>query len=122
MTTFQTVDVLSTSTGVLLGDIGGVYKVVSFLVGRDVFTHELVTYGKQAAAAIKIAVPSVPTKDDAGHVNGTNFAEFRDEWIGRIGTTIELPDSLRDCLANDRNALSTLRDLVPDDKIVIIND
>lgn len=122
MTTFATVDVLSTTTGRLLGDIGGVYRVVSYLVGRDVFTHELVTYGKRAAAAIKAAVPAVPTSEDAEHVDGDNFAAFRDSWIQKLGSEIELPDSLRECLADDRNALDTLRDLVPAEKIIVIDN
>lgn len=46
---FATVDVLSTSTGILLGDIGGVYKVTSYLIGRDAFTHDLAFYGRSAA-------------------------------------------------------------------------
>ena len=43
MARFLTVDVLSTTTGRLLGKIDGVYEVVSYLVGRDVYTHELLT-------------------------------------------------------------------------------
>lgn len=121
MTTFATVDVLSTTTGRLLGDIGGVYRVVSYLVGRDVFTHELVTYGRRAAAVIKSAVPAVPTAEDAEHVSGDNFAAFRDSWIQKLGGEIDLPDSLRECLADDRNALDTLRDLVPAEKIIVID-
>lgn len=120
MARFLTVDVLSTTTGRLLGKIDGVYEVVSYLVGRDVYTHELLTYGAPAAAAIKAAIPGVPTKADAAHVNGMNFASFRDEWILRLGGYIDLPDSLRECLADDRGPLSTLRDLVPENKIVVI--
>lgn len=105
-----------------MGDIGGVYRVVSYLVGRDVFTHELVTYGRRAAAAIKSAVPAVPTSEDAEHVNGDNFAAFRDGWVQKLGSEIELPDSLRECLADDRNALDTLRDLVPAEKIIVIDN
>lgn len=119
--TFDTVDVLSTATGVLLDDIGGVYRVVSYLVGRDVFIHELVTYGKQAAAAIKAAVPSVPTKEDGASLGRENFKTFRDDWLSRLGRTIELPDSLSGCLADGRNAVDTLADLGSRDKIIVVD-
>lgn len=117
---FTTCDVLSTSTGRLLGKIDGVYAVVSFLVGRPVFTHEIVTYGKQASAALKAAIPSLPVKGDAEHVTGENYREELKKWEEQFGSEIDLPDSLRDCLADDRDALSTLHDLVPEDRIVTI--
>ena len=35
---FPTHAVLSVSSGKLMGDIGGLYSVISFLIGRDAFT------------------------------------------------------------------------------------
>ncbi len=121
MTTFATEDILSTTTGRLLGDIGGVYKVVSYLVGRSVYTLELLTYGERAAAAIKAAVPSVPVKADASHVTPENFQQFRSDWMAKLGPTIDLPDSLRECLADDRDPISTAEELVGKDRVIVLD-
>jgi len=118
---FPTYAVLSTSTGVLLGDIGGVYGVVSFLIGRDAYTHELAIYGRRASAAIKAALPDLPIAKDAEHVNGGNFRKHLAKWEDRFGAEIELPESLRDCLADDKTALETAQEIFPADKIITIN-
>lgn len=118
---FATNEVLSTSTGRLLGKIDGVYKVVSFLVGRSVFSHELVTYGMQAAAALKAAIPALPSKEDAEHVTGENYKAELAKWEAKFGPEIDLPDHLRECLADDRTAIDTARDLVPGYRIINLN-
>ncbi len=120
MATFLTRDVLSTSTGRLLGDIGGVYKVMSFLLGRDAYTHDLAYYGTRAAAALKAALPDLPVSADAEHVTQENYRDCLATWEKQFGAEINLPDSLRDCMADEKNALGTLREMVPDEKIVVI--
>jgi hypothetical protein len=120
MTTFATVDVLSTSTCRLLGDIGGVYKVTSFLIGRDAYTHDLAFYGRRASDALRAAVPNLPGPDDAEHVTQENYRECLAQWEQELGQTIDLPESLRDCLADDKNALETLKEMVPPEKIIVI--
>lgn len=117
---FKTVDVLSTTTGVLLGDIGGVYKVTSFLIGRPAYTHELAYYGRRASAAIRAAVPSIPTEEDAERVNKDNYNQFLAEWEAKLGTEIDLPDSLRDVLADDRSAVSTLEEMALGKPVIVI--
>lgn len=119
---FLTQDVLSVATGRLLGDVGGLYKVISYLLGRDAFTHELAVYGRQAAKALKAALPELPNEDDAEHVTAENWRSFRDEWVSRFGKELLLPDSLRECLADDKTALETARELIPNDKIIVIGD
>ena len=120
MTVFLTRDVLSTSTGRLLGDIGGVYKVMSFLLGRDAYTHELAYYGKQASAALKAARPDLPVSEDAEHITKENYRDCLATWERQFGPEIDLPDSLRESLADDKNALGTLREMVPDEKIIVV--
>ena len=117
---FATADVLGTSTGHLLGDIGGIYKVISFMIGRDAYTHDLAFYGRQASAAIKTALPDLPVEADAEHVTGENYRQCLADWVKQFGKEIDLPDSLRDCLADDKNAMQTLTEMVDPKKIVAL--
>lgn len=118
---FATHAVLGASTGRLLGDIGGIYKVISFLIGRDAYTHDLVFYRRQASKALKAAVPALPVEKDAEHVNGKNFQECLATWEKQFGPEIDLPDSLRDCLADDKSAMETLTEMVDPKKIIPIH-
>ena len=117
---FATADVLGTSTGRLLGDIGGIYNVISFMIGRDAFTHDLAFYGRPASAALKAALPDLPVKEDAEHVNGQNYRDCLAAWVKQFGPEIDLPDSLRDCLADDKSAMHTLTEMVDPKKIIPI--
>lgn len=116
---FATADVLGTSTGRLLGDIGGIYKVVSFLIGRDAFTHDLAFYGRQASAALKAALPELPVREDAEHVNGENYRECLAAWEKQFGSEIDIPESLRDCLADDKSPMETLTDMVGPERVIV---
>jgi hypothetical protein len=118
---FATNAVLSASTGTLLGDIGGVYEVMSYLVGRDVYTHELAYYGRRASAAIKAALPAIPVREDAQHVTPDNFRDELAKWEAQFGSEIDLPDSLRECLADDRDCISTAVEMVGKDRIITLS-
>jgi hypothetical protein len=111
--------VLSTSTGRLLGDIGGIYAVVSFLLGRSAYTHELAYYGRRAAAALKAALPQLPTEVDAKCVNENNYRDFLREWQDKLGDEIDLPDSLSECLADDKTGRETAEEMVPGRVILV---
>ena len=117
---FATDAVLGASTGRLLGDIGGIYKVLSFMIGRDAYTHDLAFYGRQASKALKAAVPDLPVEKDAEHVTGENYRECLATWVKQFGPEIDLPDSLRDCLADDKSAMQTLTEMVDPKKIIPI--
>jgi len=119
---FPTHAVLSTSTGRLLGSIGGVYAVISFLLGRSAYTHELAYYGRRAAAALKAAKPELPTSADAKHINENNYCEFLRAWQDKLGDEIDLPESLRDCLADDKTCIETAEEIAPGRVITIRTD
>jgi hypothetical protein len=118
---FPTHAVLSTCTGRLMGGIDGVYAVMSFLIGRDAYSHELAFYGKQAAAALKSELPTLPTHDDFEHVTAQNYKAMLAEWEAKLGSEIDLPDSLRDCLADNRGPISTLVEMKLNASIVTIS-
>ena len=121
MTTFPTHAVLSCSTGRLMGDIGGVYSVTSFILGRDVYTHELPYYGDAVRTALRSVHPALPGPDDFEHVNAENVRAVRSEWEQRLGgAEFELDDALRDVLADERNTLDVLREMKPSANVVAI--
>lgn len=113
--------VLGTTTGRLLGDIGGIYSVMSFLLGRDAFTHELAYYAHRAETAIRSVLPDLPGRDDAEHVNGENYKECLTAWEWQFGAEIDLPDSLSDCLADEKNAVETATEMVGPDKVIPVH-
>lgn len=120
MAKFPAHAVLSTSTGVLLGDIGGVYQVTSFLIGRSAFTHDLAYHGKRASAALRAALPAIPGPGEAAHVTADNYRAFLADWEKELGDAIELPESLRDSLADDKNPIETATEMVGKDRVVVV--
>ena len=115
---FPTHAVLGTSTGRLLGDIGGIYQVISFMIGRDAYTHDLAYYGSQAEKAIKTARPDLPGHDDADDINAENYKVRLKAWEKQFGAEIDLPESLRDCLADEKNAIETAVEMVGPDRVI----
>ena len=121
MTTFDTHAILSCSTGILMGDIGGVYQVMSFLLDRDAYTHELAYYGEMASDVLRSQCPDLPGEKDFGHVNRENVREVLTEWEATLGKKFELNDALRGCLADEKNAFSTLKEMKPDADVIVID-
>lgn len=118
MAEFDTHAVLSTCTGKLMGDIDGVYAVTSFLLGRSAYTHELAFYGDRVAEALRYCHPELPSRADFEHVGRNNFADVRAEWEGKLGKTFVLDDALADVLADDKDAIATLKEMKPDAAII----
>jgi hypothetical protein len=103
---FETHGVLSASTGILMGDIGALYKVASYLIGRPAFTHELAHYAGPMQKALLICHPELP--NDAP--NGT-WLKVRDDFIAKYGPTMVLNDALQDVLADDKDLITTLHEM-----------
>lgn len=103
---FPTHGVLSASTGILVGDIGALYRVASYMLGRDAFTHELAHYGVPMQRALIFCHPELPS--DAP--NGT-WQKVRDAFIAEHGDEMELSEALKDVLADDKDPVATLREM-----------
>lgn len=89
---FQTRDVMSTITDRLMGDIGGVYGVLSWMTGESVFTHQLRRISKEAVPVILAMYPSLQQAiDEADQVTPENFEKWREEWEKRYGPMICVP-------------------------------
>jgi hypothetical protein len=89
---FATRDVLSTITGRLMGDIGGIYEVLNWMTGESVFTHQLPRIGREATPVLVAVYPALQQAiDEAEQVNQQNYAEWRQTWEDRYGPTIAVP-------------------------------
>lgn len=120
MSEFPTHAVLSCSTGKLMGDIDGVYAITSFMIGRSAYTHELAFYGTKVAAALTAAHPELPDRDAFAHVNAANVRAVRSEWEAKLGQSFELNEALRDALADESNAIETLKTMKPDADVIVV--
>lgn len=102
MTALPTLGLLSITDGRLMGDIGTVYKVVSFFIGRDAYTHELPKYGRMIEP---ILVEKWP--DLAGDEN-TPWETVRDAALKKHGNAISVPDEWAGSLADGKGPIQNL--------------
>lgn len=89
---FASRDVLSTVTGRLMGDIGGVYEVLNWMTGESLFTHQLPRVAKEARPVLLASHPLLQQAvDEAEQVTTNNFQEWRQTWEDRYGPVIAVP-------------------------------
>lgn len=117
---FPTEDVLGVITGRLLGDIGGIYEVQSWMTGESVFTHQLPRVSREATPVILAFHPHLQSAiDEAEYVSPDNWQEWRDKWIDRFGPEISVPKMSTD--QHERiDPLSELVEKVHSDKIIVV--
>lgn len=89
--TFPTADVIGTITGVLLGEIDGIYEVSQFMCGEPVWTHQLPRVGKEIQPVVLRQHPQLtPVIDEAKAVTRDNWQQMLAGWTDRFGDTIAL--------------------------------
>jgi len=115
---FATADVLSTITGVLVSNIGGVYEVLNWMTGESVFTHQLPRIAREATPVVIGAHPALQQAiGEAKEVNGENWEMWRDRWVDRYGPTISIPKFTADT-HESIDPMSELAEKVHPDKII----
>lgn len=117
---FATRDVLSTITGRLMGDIGGVYEVLNWMTGDSVFTHQLPRISREAVPVVVAAHPALQQAiDEAEQVTQENYKEWRQTWEDRYGMMIAVPKFGAD--THERiDPISELAEHVHPDKIITV--
>lgn len=117
---FASSDVLSTVTGRLMGDIGGVYEVLNWMTGESLFTHQLPGVADEVRPILLAAHPLLQQAvDEAEQVTSENFQEWRQRWEDRYGPTISVPKMSAD--DHERiDPISELAEKVRPDKIITI--
>ena len=117
---FPTLDVLSSATGRLMSDISGVYQVLSFASGEDVYTHQMPRVSIEFASHLKKYRPDLlPAFDESEAVTPENYKEIGADWIRRFGETI---DVLR-MNADEHERIDPLSELVEHihpDKVILV--
>lgn len=117
---FATRDVLSTVTGRLMGEIGGVYEVLNWMTGESVFTHQIPRISREAVPVVLAMHPTLQQAiDEAEQVTPENFKTWRDTWEDRYGPTIAVPKFSAD--THERiDPMSELAETFPPDKIAVV--
>lgn len=89
---FPTLDVLSVATGVLMAEIGGVYRVLGHMTGEAVFTHQIPRIAEEALPVLLALHPTLQQAiDESGQVSPETYAEWRDLWLDRYGPELAVP-------------------------------
>lgn len=88
---FHLSDVLSITTGCLVSTrhIKGVYDILNFMTGDNLFTHQLPRACNECAPALLEQHPQLRTID-ASCVNGQNWKEWLAEQIKVFGEKLEV--------------------------------
>lgn len=93
---FKTCDILSCSTGILMGKMDGVYKVAEFLVGAPVWTHQLVEIAPVMRAFFAERFDNIPGRDAISEDTPWDFV--LSECEDRVGKTFDIPEKFRGVL------------------------
>jgi hypothetical protein len=117
---FATADVLSTATGILVSNIGGVYEVLNWMTGESVFTHQLPRISREARPVLVAAHPLLQQAiDEAERVTAENWKEWLRRWEDRYGPTIAVPKMTADD-HESIDPLSEAAEIMHPDKIIVI--
>ena len=89
--TFDLADFISASTGYLVSDMSGVYDVLNFVTGDDLYTHQLPRACDEFKAVFFKENPQyAPILEESTTVDTENWAEKLADWKARFGDTITL--------------------------------
>ena len=118
---FPTPAVMSTVTGVLISDIGGVYEVLNWMTGESVFTHQIPRISREAVPVLLETLPALQQAiAEAEQITPENYEHWRDLWIDRYGPEIAVPKMTSG--QHERiDPLSELAQHVHPDRIVVLD-
>lgn len=89
---FPTLDVLGATSGFLLADMGGIYQVLNFMTGQDLFTHQLPRAIESAREAYIYYNPAmVPFFTEIKEMTQDQILAARDFWLMKYGPTLDVP-------------------------------
>lgn len=115
---FPTLDVVSSITGRLCCDMDGIYKVLGFLLGDELMTHQLPAASRAAEAG---ALKQHPWLAELGaeNVNRDTVHAWAANILDKYGSTVTLTP-LTDADWKTGNALADLVDIAGDKPIIVV--
>ena len=117
---FPTAEVLSCVTRRLLCDIGGVYRVLNWMSGDDLYTHQLPRVMREAQSAMLAFRPDLAkVVEESKQINSENWRDWLAIWIARHGKTIRVIKLNAD-QHEKIDPISELAEMVGPDRIVLM--
>ena len=115
---FHLGDVLSVTTGNLLSPegIGGVYKILNWMTGESMFTHQIPRIIGEARQVVLRQHPQLADVDASG-VNGDNFRQWLGEQVARFGEVLPIEPMTAD-EHEYREPMSELAEKAHPDRII----
>lgn len=118
---FHIADILSITTGILVSQelIGGVYKILNWMTGENIYTHQIPRASREAAPILLSKYPALAdVQSDAESVNPDNHAHFIAKMEQRFGKMLAVPQM--NLHQHERiDALSELVEKVHPNKILV---
>ncbi len=117
---FHLGDVLSITTGRLLSPegIGGVYKILNFMTGDNLYTHQLGRVAEECKPFLLKQFPALASID-ATEITRENASEWRDRQVAIHGDQFSV-DTLPPDAHHVIDPLSELAEKVHPDRIVVL--
>lgn len=110
--------VLSASSGRLMCDMEGVYEILNFLTGDNLFTHQLPRAFRECQPHILRQHPQLAAFDDK-KVTTENWRSMLDEAKKQFGETLELEPIPSDD-HSVKDPIKELEDVVGKDRVIVI--
>ena len=100
--------------------ISGVYEVLNWMTGEDLYTHQLPRVAKESVAVLISAHPVLADAEaDKEAITAENFREWLSKWEAKIGRYIAVPRMRAD--QHERiDAMSELSEKIHPDRIIVI--
>ena len=116
---FHLGDVLSVTTGKLLtAHIGGIYNILNFMTGDNLFTHQLPRACDECAPYLRQQFPQI-ADETATEVTGENWKEWMEVAEERYGAWFDvapLPEHAHEFI----DPMSELAEKVHPDRIIVV--
>lgn len=115
---FSIGQILSASSGILMCEIGGVYEILNFLTGDNLFTHQLPRAFRECRPHILRQHPTLAEFDEKS-VTSENWRSKLEEARIKFGEALDLEPIPRDDHAV-KDPLKELEDMVGKDRVIVI--
>ena len=119
---FHIGDVLSITTGILVSPrlIGGVYDILNWMTGENLYTHQLPRVSREAAPVLLKVFPQLAdAQAEAEQVTADNHNDFLAKMVACYGETLPVPKMNVD-QHESIDPISELVEKVHPDRIIVV--